>query len=203
MIATSVVMLALGGLVAVGQDSAKPARPISGEAREAAALAFVRENHPELSEVLEALKAMKPDEYQRAVNELWQVQRQLAAYKKNDERRYQPALDVWKTRSRAQLIAAQMAGSSGTPSPQLESRLREALKAQLDAEVRQQRNERALVQERLRKLDETIDRLESRRDKIVESRYQSLMKKAERARRAEWGPATPSAPAPSKGENQE
>jgi hypothetical protein len=198
-------MLALGGLWAVAQEGVKPARPITAAARETAALAFVRENHPELAELLEQLKAMKPDQYERAINELWQVQRQLAAFKKNDERRYQPALDVWKARSRAQLIAAQMAGSStsGTPSPELESRLREALKNQLDAEIRQQRNERALVQERLRKLDETIDRLESRRDKIVESRYQSLLKKAERARRTEWGPAPTSAPAPSKGENQE
>jgi hypothetical protein len=192
-------MIVLGGLVALGQEGAGQSK--TAAAREEAALAFVRANHPELAELLEQLKAMKPEQYERAINELWQVNRQLAAYKRNDERRYQPALDVWKARSRAQLVAAQMAGSS--PSPQLESRLREALKTQLDAEIRQQRNERVLVQERLRKLDETIDRLESRRDKLVESRYQSLVKKAERARRTEWGPAPTSAPVPQKGENQE
>jgi hypothetical protein len=200
LLATSLVMLALGGLVAVGQEGVTPAKP-NAAAREAAALAFVRANHPELADLLEQLKAMKPDQYTRAINELWQVNRQLAAYKKNDERRYQPALDVWKARSRAQLVAAQMAG--GTPSTQLEGRLREALGTQLDAEIRQQQNERVLVQERLRKLDEAIDRLESRRDKIVESRYQLMLKKAERARRTEWGPATQSAPTPAKGENQE
>jgi hypothetical protein len=200
MLATSLVMIALGGLVAAGQEAVTKAKP-DAAAREAAARAFVRQNHPELAELLEQLKAMKPDQYEQAINELWQVNRQLAAYKKNDERRYQPALDVWKARSRAQLVAAQMA--SGTSSPQLESRLREALKNQVDAEIRQQRNERVLVQERLRKLDEAIDRLESRRDKIVESRYQLLHKKAERARRTEWGPASTSAPAAPKGENPE
>jgi hypothetical protein len=201
---TGLVMLVLGGLVAVGQgqgqEGGAPAKP-NAAAREEAALAFVRENHPELAELLEQLKAMKPDQYQRAINELWQVTRQLAAYKKNEERRYQPALDVWKARSRAQLVAAQMAG--GTRSPRLEAMLREALKTQLEAEIHQQRNERELVKERLKKLDEAIDRLESRRDKVVESRYQALLKKAERARRAEAGQATPSAPATQKGENQE
>jgi hypothetical protein len=192
-------MLALGGLVALAQDGAAPPSP--AVLREVAVMAFVRKNHPELAEVLEQLKAMKPDEYERAINELWQVNRQLAAFRKNDERRYQPALDVWKARSRAQLIAAQMVG--GTPSRELEGRLRGAIKTQLDAEIRQQRNERMLLQERLRKLDEAIDRLESRRDKIVESRYQSLLKKAQRARRTEWAPATPSAPVPKKGENQQ
>jgi len=196
-LATSLVMLALGGLVTLGQEGKAPA----GAEREASALAFVRANHPELAELLEQLKAMKPDQYERAINELWQVNRQLAAYKKNDERRYQPALDVWKAKSRAELIAAQMAG--GTPSAPLETRLREALANQLEAELSQQRNDRTLVQERLRKLDEAINRIESRRESLVESRYQSLLKKAQRARRKEWGQAPRTVPAGEKGENQE
>jgi hypothetical protein len=199
LLATSLVMLVLGGLAALGQEGSSPAR--SSAAREAAALAFVRENHPELADLLEQLKAMKPDQYERAINELSQVSRQLAAYKKNDIRRYQPALDVWKARSRAQLIAAQIAG--GTSSADLDRQLREALGAQLDAEIRQQRNERELVRERLRKLDETIDRLESRRDKVLESRYQALQKKSQRARQQESGQAARSSASTEKGENQE
>ena len=135
LIATSLVMLALGTLVALADDR-DPANPKSRTAgqpalwgadrgnradrtersdaeREAAALAFVRENHPELADLLEQLKAMKPDQYERAINELWQVSRTLANYKKNEKRRYQPALDVWKARSRAELLAAQLASTPG------------------------------------------------------------------------------------------
>jgi len=222
LIATSLVMLALGTLVALAdeRDSANPKsrtalQPTAGGAdrgnradrteksdaeREAAALAFVRENHPELADLLEQLKAMKPDQYERAINELWQVSRSLANFKKNEKRRYQPALDVWNARSRAELLAAQLAS---TPDAALEGKLRAALKTQLDAEIRQQKVERELAQERLDKLNESIDRLESRRDKLVESRYQIMLRKGQRARRQGVGRATSSPSTAEKGENQE
>jgi hypothetical protein len=218
----SLVILAVAGLVALADDRgpanprSRPAgAPASGGAdrgnrtdrteksdaeREAAALAFVRENHAELADLLEQLKAMKPDQYERAINELWQIQRTLANYKKNEKRRYQPALDVWKARSRAELLAAQMAG---TPDAALEDSLRAALKTQLDAEIRQQKMERELAAERLKKLDEGIQRLESRHDKLVESRYQIMVRKGQRARRQELGRSTIAPSATEKGENQE
>jgi hypothetical protein len=155
--------------------------------REAAALEFVRANHPELADLLDQLKAMKPEEYDRAINELWQVSRTLANFQKNEQRRYEPALDVWKSRSRAQLLAAQFVDA---PSPALEARLREALKTQVEAELHQQKVEREIVRDRLQKIDEAIDRLESRSDKVVESRYQALLRKGQRARRLETGSAT-------------
>jgi hypothetical protein len=220
--ATSLVMLSFGVLVAFGgdRDSASPkartaGQPAAGGAdrgtradrteksdveREAAALAFVRENHPELADLLEQLKAMKPDQYERAINELWQVSRSLANFKKNEKRRYEPALDVWKARSRAELLAAQLAG---TPDAALEGKLRAALKTQLDAEIHQQKVERELARERLHKLDESIDRLESRRDKVVESRFQIMVRKSQRARRQEVGRTTSPPSATEKGENQE
>ncbi len=48
---------------------------------EAAALAFVREHHPELAELLARLKPMKLAEYQLAVRELAAVSKNLAAIK--------------------------------------------------------------------------------------------------------------------------
>jgi hypothetical protein len=216
-------MLALGTLVALADDgdpsggkSKAAATQAPGGAgrrdradrsekseaeRETAALEFVRANHPELADLLEQLKAMKPDQYQRAINELWQVSRTLGNFQKNEKRRYQPALDVWKARSRAELLAAQLAGA---PNRDLEGQLRAALKTQLDAEIRQQKVERDLARERLKKLDESIDRLESRRDTLVESRYQALLKKGQRARRQEVGRSTaPASSATEKGENEE
>jgi hypothetical protein len=222
LIATSLVLLAVGTLVALADErgSAKQGWGAAGKPtpggldrgnradrseksdaeRETAALAFVRENHPELADLLEQLKAMKPDQYQRAISELWQVSRSLATFKKNENRRYQPALDVWNAKSRAELLAAQLASK---PDAALEGQLRVALNTQLDAEIRQQKVERELAKERLHKLDESIDRLESRHDKLVELRYQNMLRKGQRARRQEVGRATSSPAATEKGENPE
>jgi hypothetical protein len=169
-------------------DRTAPEAEPSPAAREEAALAFVRQNHPELADLLELLKAMKPDQYQKAVAELWQTSRTLANLKKNDERRYVAALDVWKARSRTDLLAARLAGAPGSDR---ESQLRAALENQMAAELRQHRLERELMVERMRRLDATIERLESKRDELVESRLQTLLKKAERARRVEQGQVTP------------
>jgi hypothetical protein len=195
-IASSLVVLSVIGLASVGADGPArgkkagpgPASENTLAAREAVVLPFVRENHPELAEVLEPLKVMKPDQYERAIAELWQTTRMLANFKKNDERRYQAALDLWKARSRAELIAAQLVGA---PSPDRESQLRAALENQIAAELRQQRLERELLTARLRKLDETIERLETKRDAVVETRYQNLLSKGRRARRLEAGQTTP------------
>jgi hypothetical protein len=206
----SLVLLIAGSLVALAGDPSGPARNAkdgdeaavtgngrgartgrveeSGPAREAAVLEFVRANHPELADLLEQLKAMKPDQYERAISELSQVSRTLANLKRNDDRRYPLALEVWKAKSRAELLTAQLVG---TPVAELEGQLRAAVENQIAAEIRQQRLERELVEARLRRLDETLKRLESRRGELVESRYKALLKKGQRARRLEAGQGAP------------
>lgn len=146
---------------------------------EAAALAFVRQNHPELAVLLKQLKAVKPAEYDRAVRELAQVSKTLGALKARNPQAYERSLDVWKSRSRVELLTAKLASA---PSPELESELRRAVEDQLDSEIRQQKFERSQVEARLKKIKENLDRLESRRDSIVESRYQAFVKKGQRAR---------------------
>ena len=161
----------------------KPANPEASSASdaEAAALAFVRENHPELASLLRQLKAMKPAEYDRAVRELAQVSKTLAALKTRNPQAYEYGLNVWKARSRVELLTAKLA-SAPSPSPELESQLRRAVEDQLESEIRQQKFERDQAEARLKKLRENIDRLESRRDSIVESRYQAFVKKGQHAR---------------------
>src|SRR4051812_8496373 len=49
--------------------------------REAETIAFVREHHPELANVLGSLKARNPAEYRKAIGELSMVARNLAEVK--------------------------------------------------------------------------------------------------------------------------
>ena len=159
--------------------------------REAAALAFVRRHHPELATLLHRLKPMNQDEYERAIVELFATSENLAGLLVSNPKRHDAALEVWKARSRVDLITARLA--SGAPAPEVESQLRQALEAQLDAEVRQHRLDREQAEARLKRIDESIARIEANRGKMVESRLHGLKKKGERARR----PVAKAAPPPS------
>jgi hypothetical protein len=142
---------------------------------------------------------MKPAQYQKAIAELFQVTRNLANLAKNDPKRYEASLAVWKARSRVEVIAALLAS---TPSPELESQLKAAIENHFETQLIIQRLERSSVQERLKKLNETIERLESNRDSLIESRYQELIKKGQRTRRQNEGQPVPAKSARTKGESK-
>ena len=182
-------------------DTRAPALPALGEADEAAVLAFVTEHHPELAKVLEVLKPMNPAEYRKALVELSLVRRSLADLKTRNPKRYEMALDAWKTKSRVELIAAQLAGS---PGEELRSQLRLAIEAKLDAEVRRQKFDLEQAEAAAKKARESLDRLEKHRDAIVEARYRALLPKkvANKAKRAaakaSVAPASQPTPNPTK-----
>lgn len=167
--------------------------------REEAALAFVREHYPELTSLLESLRVMKPAEYSRAIGELYQVSRSLESLKPRNPRRYEVGLELWKAKSRAELLAARLVS---TPSTDLESQLRNALESQLDLEIRQQQLEQEQLRTRLEQVDATIKRLNDNRDKLIDTRLQGLRNKVQRARRQNGGKPAPSRPARVKGESK-
>ena len=158
--------------------------------REAEALGFVRQHHPELATVLEALKPMNPVEYKKAIGELSQVSRTLADLKTRNPKRYEVALDAWKANSRVELIAAQLAGS---PTEDLRSQLRLAIEAKVDAEVRRHRfEELEQAEQSAKKAREALERLENHRDSVVETRFRALQPKKS---------SKPKKPAPAKPAN--
>ncbi len=152
---------------------------------ETVALEFVRANHAELADVLASLKPMRPDDYKKAVRDLAQVSRALTKMKSNDSERYALGLEAWKARSRVDLLAARLASAVGSTA-ELESDLRRAVGAQLDVEIRQQRHEKQVVEQRLKKVTEILNRLES--DALADSRYQTLVRRSQIARRKAAAP---------------
>ena len=171
------------------RNSAATRRAVTPE-REAEALAFVREHHPELATVLEALKPRNPAEYRKAIGELSQVARTLAEVKARNPRRYELALDAWKAKSRVELLAAQLAGladarNSGASSGR-RSRPRSTPRSAASSSTWSRPRPPP------GRLRESLDRLENHRDAVVEARFRALQpKKAQgRARR----PARPGPP---------
>lgn len=157
---------------------------------EAQAMAFVGEHHPELARLLEPLKAKNPAEYRKAVGEISQVARNLAEVKRRNPRRHELALDAWKTKSRVELLAARLAGA---PFEEIRSQLRTAIEAKVDAEVARQRFELAQAEANVRKLRESLDRLENHRDAVVEARFRALQPKKGKVRAGDKAVAVPSA----------
>ena len=173
----------------VRKSAATPAPPVDA-GREADALAFVREHHPELATVLEALKPRNPPEYRKAIGELSQVSRTLAEIKTRNPKRYDLALDAWKAKSRVELLAAQLAGAS---SEELRSQLRLAIEAKLEVDIRRQRFELEQAELAARKARAALDHLEGHRESIVDARFRALQpKKASKSKKPAEAPASTS-----------
>ncbi|HEX8200580.1 MAG TPA: hypothetical protein VF590_08835 [Isosphaeraceae bacterium] len=196
--------LTVGGLATFAGNGSDPARrarvaraPGFTPEREAAALTFVGQHHPELATLLDRLKPMNRPAYEQAVGELFQVSETLANLRQRDGRRYELGLAAWRAKSRAERLAAELAGGARAD---VESRLRAALADQIDVQVRQHRLDLEQAEARARKTREALDRLEAGRADLLESRYQGLIKKARRARRPDRGPSAPARPARPDGE---
>ena len=156
----------------------KPAKsklpPIDAKA-ENDVLEFVREHHPELAELLSQLKENHPKEYQKAVQDLSRVRQRLHAMKRNDDRRYDLELSVWKAETRIQLLAARLHMGDNA---ELREQLRVALNEQMDLRLELLKHERDLAKDRIGKLDAQIKRLDSDRSDAVERQLQTLTAKS-------------------------
>lgn len=134
--------------------------------REAAAIIFVQQHHPELEQLLTYLKANHTKDYQRAIRDLFRACERLAQVQEEEPREYELELAAWKIKSRIQLIRARLKVSPD--SAPLQAELRAAILAQLDLRVEVLKHERTLLNERLEKLDVRIERMQANREQQAE-----------------------------------
>lgn len=139
--------------------------------REAEAITFVQQHQPELARLLVYLRKRDPRQYQRAVRELVRTAERLAQTKQRDARRYELELQLWKTRSRIDLLAAQW---QMHPSDELRERLRAAVTQQLAQQKDLLLSERERIAQRLEKLDAQLQTLETQQETEIERRMQAL-----------------------------
>lgn len=149
--------------------------------REAAALMFASLHHPELSSLLGQLKESDPQEYQRAIRELFQASERLAQIQERAPARYELELEIWKLESRIRLLAARMAMGAD---PALEQELRELAAEQIDARLSLAQFERREVEQRLEKLNARIDAIEKSRDDRIQQVVDRVRRDAQKARPA-------------------
>lgn len=114
---------------AVKNGSREDRQPAFTPEREAAALSFVRQHHPELEDLLAQLKSGNRAEYRRVTNELFFASERLTQSQERDPLKYELDLRLWKIDSRIRLLAARLAMNE---SDLLQGELKELLVEKID-----------------------------------------------------------------------
>jgi hypothetical protein len=156
----AIAVFSVVAITAGGQDGPakkRTAKPVlTVEQQETPVLQFVAENHAELEPLLESLKEHSPQQYGRAIRDLYRVQQKLATLRERDADRYKLEVKIWQTKSRAQLIAAKLAVAD---SASLQLELEKTVAKHLKLRGQLLRRDRRRQQDRLKKLNEQIEDL--------------------------------------------
>jgi hypothetical protein len=142
--------------------------------REAAALTFVRQHHPELAKLLATLKTKEKQEYFRAVRDLFRASERLATYREKYPERYDAELKAWQIKSHIQLVATRLKLSP--EDARLREQLRSALVEQVDLRIQLLRQERQKMADRLKRLDDQIDEMQSHREDLADKQLQMFVR---------------------------
>ena len=141
---------------AIRDGAKKPAQKKFSASRERGVLKFVELHHPELSGLLNGLKAANDKQYRAAIQDVLRDKDRLAKIAERDSERHAVSLDLWKLNSRLRLEVARfsMSGSSGNV-----DKLVELMKNRNNARVRLHSLDRNRLVQRLEKLDLQIEKL--------------------------------------------
>ena len=144
--------------------------------REAAAIAFAGQNHPELSLLLANLKQNNPTEYHAAVVELDRIVERLTSLKPKNVTQHDSELAHWKMDSRIRLMAARLTMSDN---PALEAELKAAVREKVELTLTERKAERERLQRRVEKLDQTIVELSAKLDEVADKEFAALKRSAQ------------------------
>jgi hypothetical protein len=152
------------------------------EEREAAALFFVKKHLPELLPLLEELKKNNAPVYELEVREIFQVT-ELLADLRDEPRRYDLELKIWKTENRAHALVARLSTPSDEERKKIEGQLQDLAKelVELDIQVLELKAE-----ELDKELGEIKDELAKNReniDKNTKDRYAALLEKVKKRKK--------------------
>jgi hypothetical protein len=155
--------------------------------REAAAIKFAQQHHPELAVLLGGLKASHPDQYTKALRELDKTRDRLEKAKDNDADRYAILLREWQLDSRVRLLAARITMST---SEELENELRQALTERHDVRLQLLTYDREKSKTRLLKMDEQIAENVQNRQASIDREFDRIKKTAELRKKPMTKPAS-------------
>ncbi|MBI1346518.1 hypothetical protein GC163_09535 [bacterium] len=136
------------------------------------AVAFAREHHPELADLLEQLRKNAPKEFAAAISDLDKSRQRIARNKESSER-YRLELEEWKLNSRIRLLVARLAMGQDSA---IEDELRTAIEQRTQLRLELLEEERARLQQRIEKLNEQIAQQKQRSIEQVDKELAALLK---------------------------
>jgi len=144
------------------------------EATTKLALAFAKQHHPELADLLEQLRKIAPKEFAAAISDLDKSRQRIERNKEKSER-YDLELEEWKVNSRIRLLVARLAmGQDST----IEADLRTALEQRVRLRLELLEEERGRLGQRIEKLDEQIAQQKSRSTEQIDKELATLLRSA-------------------------
>jgi len=161
-----------------------PAAPTVGSPaeRSATALAFVREHHPELVELLERLKASNVAEHEKAIRELARTSDRLSVMRARNPERYALELELWKLKSQIQLLSAR---ASLAPNEDLTSEIRALIERQLEVRAAQLELERSDLAERLDRVEAALQTAQADHQSQLDKQLNDVLRGIDVARQRE------------------
>ena len=138
---------------------------------ESEVFAFLNKYHPELAGLLSNLHANLPREYERAIRDLSRVRERLSQLALRDPPRHELELQAWVVQSHIHLTVAKLAMND---SADLRDELQRLLEQQFDLKLQTLQHDRKRLDERLRKMDEQIEKIASSRDEVVAKQLANL-----------------------------
>jgi hypothetical protein len=184
--------------------SAKKAKPKRSGAvtaeQQKEVVRFVRQHHAELADLLEHLRSSSPVGYDKAIRDLWKARERLMQINERDRTRYELELDAWVIESKIQLLVARMAMKDDDV---LREELRSLLGQRVDLKLRLLLGERERHLERLRKLDEQVDRYNTSRSEMIQKQFVLLTDSCKRLKQKRTDLSTKRSSRPPKSTSQE
>lgn len=148
---------------------------------DAAAIAFAREHHPELADLVTELQKSNPAEFKTAVRDLAHAKQRLEKIRDRSPDRYQFALEGWKLDSRLRLVAARMSMSDD---PGLEAELNELVRQRVNLRLQQLQDERSKLQNRIAQSTDRLQKVEQSIASIEQDRDAAAAEDLERIRKS-------------------
>jgi hypothetical protein len=164
------------GKVITAQSKESPGSAPTLEERESLALKFVEAHDPALANLLQVLKAMKPKEYDTAINEITKVRKRLEQLQSRDKPLYEVDLEGWKLQSKIDMMMARAVAKEQTLD---EKALRELVKKRHENQLKRLRVEQYNLQTREKQIKESLERLQSNESDRLDQQVSALIKKVD------------------------
>ena len=182
------VLLVLSAVLAALLAAPAAARPRERdlprftEEREAAALFFIKKHVPEVLPLLEQLRKTNPERYQLEIREVFRVTEMLADLK-DDPRRHDLELRIWKAESKSAALVARLATPAEEERRKAEAGLMELARELVDLDVQVLELRAEQLDKELGEVKEELARARDGTDKQVRARYEALLDQAKRQKK--------------------